>query len=120
MISIDKFIEIAGEIVDEIPDILFKELSGGVVVREEEMLHPQRKRDDLYILGEYVRNHSGMTILLFYGSFVRMFEFESTEFITSKIREVVRHELRHHMEGLSGIKDLEIEDQEYLERYWGK
>jgi hypothetical protein len=47
-----------------------------------------------------------------------MFEFESTEYITCKIREVVRHELRHHMEGLSGMKDLEIEDQGDLERYW--
>jgi hypothetical protein len=118
MINIDEFIEIAGEIVDEIPEILFKELSGGVIVREEKKLHPERKRDDLYILGEYVRNNSGMTILLFYGSFVKMFKFESIDYITIKIREVVRHELRHHMEGLSGTKDLEIEDQEFLERYW--
>ncbi|NLY82919.1 MAG: metallopeptidase family protein [Clostridiales bacterium] len=120
MITIDEFIEIAGEIIDEIPDILFKELNGGIIIREEELLHPERKRDDLYILGEYVKDYSGKTILVFYGSFVKMFEFQSTAYITDKIREVIRHELRHHMEGLSGMKDLEVEDQEFLEKYWGR
>ena len=38
-------------------------------------------------------------------------------FWQKKIREVLRHEFRHHMEGRSGIRDLEYEDQKEIEEY---
>ena len=44
----------------------------------------------------------------------------SEEGLKNKMREVLRHEFRHHMEYLSGIhnsKSLEAEDRREIERY---
>jgi hypothetical protein len=37
--------------------------------------------------------------------------------MTVKVREVLRHEFRHHLEGLSGLRDLEVEDDIFLRNY---
>ena len=49
MISLERFKEILGEELDLLPDYVFEELNGGVVVNEKVNLHPDRLADDLYI-----------------------------------------------------------------------
>lgn len=118
MISLETFRNLVAEEMDELPPVFFLELNGGVMVEEHAMPHPQRRADDLYILGQYQRSGSlGRSIVLFYGSFLRMMPGASEAQMRPKIRAVLRHEFRHHLEGLSGVRDLEIEDEEYLRDY---
>lgn len=117
-ITLEEFREITADMMDELPEVFFKELNNGVIVQEYAKPHPQRMADDLYILGEYTRSTSyGKGITLYYGSFIRMMPYADRETMTSKIREVLRHEFRHHLEGLSGIRDLEVADDVFLKNY---
>ena len=34
-----------------------------------------------------------------------------------EIRATIRHEFRHHLESLANLRDLEIEDEEFMEDY---
>lgn len=118
MLTLERFREITADMMDELPGIFFRELNNGVIVQEYAKPHPSAKNSDLYILGEYRRSsNSGRGIALYYGSFVKMMPSASDEMMTKKIREVLRHEFRHHMEGLSGVRDLEIEDEKFLRKY---
>ncbi|NLD11027.1 metallopeptidase family protein [Aminicella lysinilytica] len=117
-ITLEKFREITADMMDELPEIFFNELNNGVIVQDYAKPHPQRLADDLYILGEYHRSSSsGRGIVLYYGSFARMFPYYDEEQMTVKVREVLRHEFRHHLEGLSGLRDLEVEDDIFLRNY---
>ena len=121
VISIERFSEIADEEVSLLPDEFFRELHGGVVISEEARLSPDDLNHDLYILGLYRRSMYGNMIILYYGSFVRTYPYiRSEDFWREKIREVVRHEFRHHLENLSGIhnsESLEAEDARALAQY---
>lgn len=117
-VSLDRFREIVSEEMDELPQEFFKELNNGVVVQEGAKIHPKDAGNDLYIMGEYHRSYSaGRGITLYYGSFLRMLRGADDEAFRRKIREVLRHEFRHHLEGLSGLRDLEIEDEAFLKKY---
>lgn len=120
MCSIDEFFEMLKEVCDELPDEFFRELHQGVILSEDLRISPEARHDDLVTLGEYRRAYYGNQITIYYGSFERMFPNASDDFLRSKLREVVRHEFRHHMEHLSGIygaDSLEREDQIRLRRY---
>ena len=116
--TFDQFEEAVGVIASGLPDELFKNLNGGIVVRPEVRLHekslPERP---LYIDGQYTRSSIGRQISLFYGSFMRSYPWHTDEGIKQEIRRVLLHELRHHWEGLAGERDLEIEDEDRIARY---
>lgn len=107
--------EMLSELADELPDVFFRGLSGGVA------LLPQIKRNpagsDLYILGEYIRDILGVRIVLYYGSFLQVFGEIPPQALRQKLRKTLRHEFRHHVEALSGIDDLGIEDARALAAY---
>ena len=70
MISLERFEEIVQEITDSLPEAFFRELNGGVMVREPEKLHPAAVDHDLFVMGEYQRNYYlGRFVILYYGSF---------------------------------------------------
>lgn len=120
MISLDEFYDLLDEVCEELPDEFFKDLHQGVVVSEEVKISPHARADDLIIMGEYHRSRYGNSITIYYGSFERSFPNASREFLKNKLREVVRHEFRHHMENLSGIygrESLEYEDEVELREY---
>ena len=120
MIDIDRFFEILKKVCDELPDDFFRELHYGVQLSEALKISPHARADDLIIMGEYHRSHYGNSITIYYGSFARLMEGANEEAIEARLREVVRHEFRHHMENLGGVygKDsLEHEDKEELRRY---
>ena len=57
--------EMLEDIIDETPELLFKGLTGGVILSEEAKLHPDSvwpKR--LYIMGEYQTGVVGSRILM--------------------------------------------------------
>ena len=118
MMMYEEFEQIAYEIAETLPEDFFRELHGGIVVKRRCMLHPKAEGNDLFILGEYHRNkHLGRFVVLYYGSFERCFHAFSEEELRDKIRKVLLHEFRHHLESLAGERDLEIEDMIELSRY---
>lgn len=111
------------EAADGIPAELLKDLNGGIVVLQQLKIHPKALRADLYIMGEYHVQIPGLGrfITLYYGSFERVFgRFTPNENprLREEIRKTLIHELRHHIESLSGVRDLEYEDEMKLESYY--
>ncbi len=105
-----------------LPDYVYDELNGGVLVDVNSYLHPARVADDLYILGTYTSDHIlGKQIVLYYGSFAATMGGSSKEAIRQQIRATLRHEFLHHLEtraGLFGKGTLVEEDREQMRRYF--
>ena len=124
MISTGVFRAIVFELMDELPDEFFRELSGGVIVSEASVVPAYARKNDLYTMGEY-RMYSGVRqITLFKGSFDRVYPNADEKQAKEILRGVLRHEIRHHLESLGGVRDdtsLEAEDarkkQAYLDRH---
>lgn len=118
MISVERYEELAGEILDTLPPAFFEQLNAGVVVSEERKLHPEsREGSPLYILGEYTRSGLGHGVTLYYGSFAATCGDLPEERQREELRKIIAHEFRHHMEWLSGTKELEDEDRVRLAKY---
>lgn len=119
--TIDELHEILDEIAEEVPVEFFHKLNQGIVLLQEYKLHPEsRDIDKLYIMGEYVRSVAGRHIVIYYGSFKKVYRGYSREFLREKLRETLFHEFTHHLESLAGEKGLEIEDAENLAKYLEK
>ncbi len=118
MISLEEFEEITLETADTFPEDFFRELNGGVMVRSECRLHPAAEDHDLFIMGEYhVNRYLGRFIVLYYGSFAQCMGYASREELQKRVRKVLLHEFRHHLESLAGECDLEIEDAVEISQY---
>lgn len=120
MISIDETREMLEELAAELPEPFFRELNGGISLLPEAKLSPIARAEDLYIMGEYCRSRAlGRYIVIYYGSFMKLYGHLDRERLLPKLRETLRHEFRHHLESLAGEKGLELEDErqarEYLE-----
>jgi hypothetical protein len=73
-------------------------------------------------LGEYHNDRKGYGglgryIVIYYGSFIRLFPHADAAWLKNELRRVVRHEFTHHIESLAGEKGLEIKDAIALEKY---
>jgi hypothetical protein len=124
MITTEQYNHIITELLDELPEEFFRELSGGVIVSEAMVIPDYAQGNDLYTMGQY-KIYSGIRqIVMFRGSFNRAHPnvdlFEAKELL----RGILRHEFRHHLEFLAGIHDsssLEAEDErmkwEYLSHF---
>ncbi len=119
--SIDEVHRILDEISEELPPAFFRELNEGVVLLPQLKLHPEsRDRNKLYIMGQYVRSITGRHIIIYYGSFERVYGNLSEEALKKRLRDTLIHEFTHHMESLAGEKGLEIKDDEDMARYRNK
>jgi hypothetical protein len=109
-LSFREFRALAGRLVDRVPPVLARELSGGFQVA------PGARRDgDLYVLGEYVEDPAlGRLIVLYYGSFVAVCRGADRAVWEKELWETIRHELRHHLEALAGTEDLAREEEAEL------
>lgn len=118
MVSLEEFEDMVYDIVETLPQDFFRDLDGGVMVREERKIHPESVGNDLGILGEYHRSrHLGRYVVIYYGSFMAAFGYLEREDLKRRVRKTVLHEFRHHLESLAGERDLEIEDARTLEAY---
>ncbi|MDD4507855.1 MAG: metallopeptidase family protein [Eubacteriaceae bacterium] len=119
MITYDRFCEILDELCEELPEAFFDELSRGIVVSEEAKGNPAGP--NLSIMGEYQNNGPlGRGIVIYFGSFERVYGGLPEDNLKEKMRSTLRHEFRHHMEARSGLRDLEIIDKMQLEKMTGK
>jgi predicted Zn-dependent protease with MMP-like domain len=115
MMNPDRFQEIADEEAERIPQEFYEGLNLGIIIEEGAKHHSVSPQ--LITMGEYRRGPEGNQIILYYGSFCQLCGVAAEEFWRTKIREVIRHEFRHHMEGRAGIRDLEYEDKRDLEEF---
>ena len=112
MMDIDQFEAVLDTIANTLPPAFYEELNGGI------LLLPEAKRDDLYIMGEYHRDQiMGRYIVIYYGSFERVYGYLSDEALKKQMEKTLRHEFRHHMESRAGLRDLEIADRMQMEDY---
>ncbi len=119
--TFDEFADIVDDEMELLPDYVYDELNGGVVVDERPCLHPDRLADDLYILGTYTSDSVlGKQIRIYYGSFAAAVS-QDPAAIRRQVRETLRHEFLHHMEtraGMFGKGTLIEEDRERMRRYY--
>ncbi len=114
-----EFQQMAERAAEELPQDFFLGLNGGIVISERAKLHkkslPERP---LYIMGEYHYGGSeGRYITLYYGSFRTICRNETPEQIQERVRKVLKHEFRHHLETRAGEHDLEYEDDAEIACY---
>ena len=118
--DIDQYHSILEEISEGIPEEILRELNGGIVLLPEAKLHHGDMAGDLYILGEYRVQIPGLGryVAIFYGSFVKVYgEQPDVRRLRAELKKTLLHELRHHMESLAGVRDLEVVDEEHLAQY---
>lgn len=116
--SIDDIHIMLDEICEEIPKEFFNKLNEGVVLLPKYKLHAESNEDNpLYILGEYRRSSSGRNIVIYYGSFERVYNGFSERSLRRKLKDTLLHEFTHHLESLAGERGLEVKDAEDIQKY---
>lgn len=109
--------EMLSELVDEIPPEILKGLNGGIVLFKERKVHPESKGNDLLIMGQYEQSVLGKMVKIYYGSFVEVYSHLSPKQAKEQLRDILHHELTHHLETLAGESDLVREDNEFMREY---
>ncbi len=124
MIDLEEYKMIISDLLDELPKEFFRELSGGVIVSEALVIPDYAREDDLFIMGKYQVSAGMRQIIMYKGSFDRVYPHADRKQAYEILRGTLRHEFRHHMESLAGISNsssLKAEDerekQEYIERH---
>lgn len=105
------------QIADSMPTELYRELNAGISLVPQAKIHPAAVNNDLYILGEYVRDYIGKSIVFYYGSINRIYGSLPHDKIFKELERIFHHELRHHNEFLAGCDDLGDYDYEQIEQY---
>lgn len=119
MLSYEETQQALTEYADALPAAVYEALNGGIVLLPDTKPHPQDIAGDLYILGEYHYDPNGLGryIAIYYGSFRRVHGRLPPHLFRKKLKEVLVHELTHHLEHLAGDRSLEVEDAISIARY---
>ena len=120
MIRIEEYRKIVSELLDELPEAFFQDLSGGVIVSEGMAIPDYARDNDLYTMGLYKVFSGVRQIILFKGSFDRVYPQADADEARKLLRGILRHEFRHHLEFLGGIHDsssLQAEDEREKRAY---
>ena len=120
MISAEEYRTIVSELMDELPEAFFRGLTGGVIMSEALAIPDYARGNDLYTLGQYQVCYGVRQIVMFKGSFDRLYPRADAARAREILRGVLRHEFRHHIEFLGGIHDassLEVEDERRKRAY---
>ena len=118
MPTLDEAREMLDGLIAELPGEIFARLNGGVLLLPDVKLSPEAVADDLYTLGEYEHSHHmGRTVRIYYGSILRAHGDLPPERLRKTLREVLHHELTHHLESMAGERGLEMDDALHLAWY---
>ena len=120
MITTEEYRGIISDLLDELPEAFFRELTGGVILSEALVIPDYARGNDLYTLGQYQVCYGLRQIVMFKGSFDRLYPQADVEKAREILRGVLRHEFRHHLEYLGGVrnsKSLEAEDEREKQAY---
>ena len=114
----ERFQEILQEEAEKIPEKFYDGLNGGVIISMETKYSPYARERELLIAGQYLKSHQmGKQIVIYYGSMMHLFGGCSEEQMRSHIAEVLRHELKHHIEDRAGLHSLEDWDRKQIASY---
>ena len=120
MLTIEEVNEMLDEIAAELPAGVFRELNGGVSLLAEAKRSKKDPDGGLFTLGEYRRDQMGRYIVIYFGSLEAVYGKCSHKNLRKHLRDVLTHELTHHIESLAGDRSLEAEDElglmDYLSR----
>lgn len=120
MITTEEYRAIVSELMDELPAEFFRELTGGVIVSEKTLIPDYAQGNDLYTLGQYQVYHGVRQVVMYKGSFDRLYPQADAAETRRRLRGILRHEFRHHLEFLGGIHNsssLEAEDERQKQAY---
>lgn len=124
MITIDEYRIIISELMDELPAEFFQKLTGGVIISEALVIPDYARENDLYTMGQYQVSSGIRQIVMFKGSFDQVYPQADAAEAKTLLRGILRHEFRHHLEALGGIRNSssleaadEREKQAYLSRH---
>ena len=120
MISTEEYRAIVSDLLDELPEAFFRGLTGGVILSEALVIPDYARGNDLYTLGQYQVYYGVRQIVLFKGSFDRLYPHADVSEARAILRGVLRHEFRHHLESLGCVHDLsslEAEDERQRQAY---
>ncbi|MDD2215493.1 MAG: metallopeptidase family protein [Eubacteriales bacterium] len=118
MIDINEVEKILDEIATELPERFYKELNGGILLLPQVKRNPIGKDNDLYVMGEYHHSGSmGRYIVIYYGSFEKLYGNLGRNALKKRLAHTLKHEFTHHLESLAGERNLEKEDEKFLEEY---
>ena len=120
MISTAEYRKIISELLDELPEEFFRELSGGVIVSDSPSIPDYAVGNDLYTMGQYQVSCGIRQIVMFKGSFDRACPQADAAEAREILRGVLRHEFRHHLESLGGVRNsssLEAQDEREKQAY---
>ena len=120
MFTIEEINDMLDEIAAELPEEIFCELNGGISLLAETKRSIKDPDGGLYTLGEYRRDQMGRYIVIYYGSLCAVHGRTSEKNMRMHLRNVLTHELTHHLESLAGERDLEIEDERDLQDYFDR
>lgn len=113
--NIDRAEELLNEIAQSLPEKFYEELNLGIVLSPDTVLHPySTKNNPIYTMGQYRKDMTGNQIEIFYGSFEKAYYYLDEQGLYEKLKEVLLHEFRHHIETRAGVNDLVIWDSEKL------
>ena len=120
MITLDEYRSIISELLDELPEEFFRDLTGGVIVSRALVIPDYAHSGDLCTMGLYKVFSGVRQIVMYKGSFDRVYPQADAEEAKTILRGILRHEFRHHLEFLGGIHDassLEAEDEREKRAY---
>lgn len=112
-----EFNQVLSKILNQVPEDILEGLNLGVRVDDSVKYHEESINNDLYVLGQYQRGPMGRGIVLFYGSFMKVYGSTSQEKMEEEIRRILYHELTHHLENRAKKYDLEVEDARFIYDY---
>ncbi|MCL2197457.1 MAG: metallopeptidase family protein [Defluviitaleaceae bacterium] len=109
MITFEEAEIILEEIAEALPSAIFDGLNGGYVLTPEVKMD----KNGLYILGHYhvQPNGLGRYITIYHGSIEAVYGNMNERGWRRKLKEVLHHELTHHLEHQAGDRSLEIQDE---------
>ncbi len=113
MFSYEEAGNVLADLIDELPDGIFRELNGGVMLLEECKISD----DGSVTLGTYFVNKLGRYVELYYGSFVELYGEMDDELFRERLKKTLHHELTHHVENMAGDRSLERWDERQAELY---
>jgi len=119
MLTFDRVGELLDAIADAFPQVLFRDLNGGVNLIPDAVEDPDFPEGEIYIMGEYCDDALGRYINLYYGSFAALAQKEDWAEVdwTAELRTTLSHELTHHMEALGGVHGLDDRDAAEIEEF---
>ena len=120
MLTTEEYRAIISDLLDELPEEFFRGLTGGVILSEALVIPDYARNGDLYTLGQYQMYYGVRQIVMFKGSFDRLYPRAGAAEAREILRRVLRHEFRHHIEFLGGLHNsssLEAEDERKKRAY---